>query len=173
MKVILNVCCGRRVRPGMVNVDVAAVEGRTPPDILADARSIPLPDNYADELMCIHGLEHFHPWESGDLLREWRRLLKPGGLLVLEMPDVIKCCQNMLSGYTHSGKDPVRFSYWGLYGDPTTMDPLMMHRWGWHPGTLRQLLKDHEMVDIVEAVPQWHPGGRDHRDFRMESRKPL
>lgn len=170
--VIINVGCGRRYREHMVNVDIVALPGRKAPDVMADALNIPLPDNCADEVMSIHNLEHIDYWQAGAAIAEWKRLLKPGGQLTLEMPDIIKCCKNMLSGYTHSGKDPVQFSYWGIFGDPTTKDPFMMHKWGWHPGTLAALLQQHGMVEIREAAPQWHTGGRDHRDFRMESRKP-
>lgn len=170
--VIINVGCGKRYRDNMVNIDVVALEGRRAPDYLADALKIPLPDDCADEVMSIHNLEHLHFWEAGDAIDEWKRLLKPGGQLTLEMPDIIKCCKNMLSGYSHSGKDPVQFSYWGAFGDPTTKDPFMMHKWGWEPRTLRALLEKHGMVDIREAETLWHPGGRAHRDFRMESRKP-
>jgi hypothetical protein len=171
-RVILNVCCGKRYRDNMVNIDVVALEDRKPPDYLAPMNKIPLPDNCADELMCIHGWEHQHPWECEATLIEWTRLLKPGGQLTLEMPDVIKCAKNLLSGYTHSGKDPVQWSYWGLYGDPNTKDQYMMHKWGWEPRTLRALLTKHGLVNIREETTEWHPGGREHRDFRMVSNKP-
>jgi SAM-dependent methyltransferase len=171
-RVIVNVGCGKRYREDMVNVDIVALPGRKPPDVLADALHIPLPEGCADEVMSIHNLEHIDVWQAGDAIDEWRRLLKPGGLLVLEMPDILKCCANMLSGYSHSGKDPVQFSYWGIFGDPTTKDPFMMHKWGWHPGSLRELLTLHRMMHIAQEVPQWHPGGKDNRDFRMTARKP-
>lgn len=170
--VILNVGCGKRYRENMVNIDIVALPGQREPDVLANCLQIPLPDACADEVMSIHNLEHLHRWEADVAIVEWKRLLKPGGQLTLELPDVIKCAKNLLKGYTHSGKDPAQFSYWGLYGDPTTQDPFMVHRWGWEPRTLRALLEKHGMVDIREEVTQWHPGGREHRDMRMVSRKP-
>lgn len=171
-KVIINAGCGRRYREHMVNVDVVAMADRKAPDYLADVRQIPLPDACADELMAIHNLEHLHRWEADDAIIEWRRLLKPGGQLTLELPDLIKCCQNLLSGYTHSGKDPVQFSMWGIFGDDRPRDPFMCHKYGWTPKTLRALLQQYGFVDIKEETTLWHPGGREHRDMRMVSRKP-
>lgn len=166
----LNVCCGIRIREGWVNIDVVAVNG-TQPDILADAKKIPLEDNCADELMCIHGFEHFYRYEVDDLITEWKRLLKPKGLLILEMPDLIKCCENVLSGYSLTGKHADQMGLWGLYGDPQGGNPWMGHRWGWSPKSLRTFLKSHGFINIVDAVTQWHPAGRIRRDFRIEARK--
>lgn len=166
----LNICCGIRIREGWTNIDVVATNGHTP-DIIADARKIPLPDGCADEIMCIHGFEHFYRWEVDDLINEWKRLLKSGGLLVLEMPDLIKCCENVISGYVQPGKHPEQFGMWGLYGDPQHGNPFMGHRWGWSPKTLRAFLKSHGFVSIADAETQWHPAGRVRRDMRMEARK--
>lgn len=171
----LNVCCGRHVLEGWTNVDIVAstnpkARGRVP-QVLADVRSIPLPDGCADELMCIHGFEHFFVWEAPDLLREWRRLLRPGGRLILELPDVVKCALNLVERYTVKDKHPDQYSMWGIYGDPTTSDPFMMHKWGWHPGTLIPFLEQHGFVDAAEGEPQWHAGGKTRRDMRITARR--
>ena len=168
----LNVCCGRRVLDGWTNVDVeASPQAPHPPEILADARHIPLSDECADELMVIHGFEHFYRWECDVVIVEWKRLLKTGGLLVLELPDLIKCCQNVLSGLMLGGKDPDQLGMWGLYGDPREENPYMVHRWDWTPKSLRTFLKQHGFVNIVDAETQWHPAGRRARDMRIEARK--
>lgn len=166
----LNVCCGVRIREGWTNIDVVESEGHKP-DILADAKSIPLPDECADEIMCIHGFEHFYKWEVDELVTEWKRLLKPGGLLALELPDIVKCCQNLIAGYVLPGKDPDQMTMWGIYGDPRFKSPFMMHRWGWSPKTLRAFLKGHGFRDITDEQTQWHPAGRVARDMRITARK--
>lgn len=169
----LNVCCGKRYRDGWTNVDIVASPDGPPPDILAHAQSIPLPDGCAEELMCIHGWEHFYRWEVEAVITEWKRLLAPNGLLVLELPDLIKCCENILSGYNRNGiGHPDQYGMWGLYGDPRLGDPYMNHRWGWTPKTLRVFLKGQGFVEIIDAETQWHPAGRMRRDMRIEARKP-
>ena len=168
----LNVCCGRHVLDGWTNIDIApSPDAKRPPEILADAKAIPLDDCCADELMVIHGFEHFYRWECDQAITEWRRLLKVGGLLVLELPDLLKCCENILTGFTFGGKDPDQSGMWGLFGDPREKNPYMNHRWGWTPKTLRAFLSKHRFTDIVDAVTQWHPAGRIHRDMRIEARK--
>lgn len=141
------------------------------PDIICEARNVPLEDGCAEEIMCIHGFEHFYRYEIDAVVTEWKRLLKSGGLLVLEMPDLVKCCQNYLTGFVLRDKHPDQMGLWGIYGDPTTSDPYMIHRWGWSPKTLRAFLKEHGFVNIVDAETQWHPAGRIRRDMRIEARK--
>lgn len=168
----LNVCCGRQILDGWTNVDVApSPETKRAPDLLADAKSIPLPDGCADELMVIHGFEHLYRWECDVALEEWKRLLKVGGKLILELPDLYKCCQNVLSGYTIFERNPDQFSMWGLYGDPRLQNPHMVHRWGWTPKTVRKIVQEHGFNNIIDASTQWHPMGRINRDMRIEALK--
>jgi SAM-dependent methyltransferase len=48
--------------------------------------SVPLPfqSNYADEIVCIHVLEHIQDYEP--LMKEFHRILKPGGKLRIWVP---------------------------------------------------------------------------------------
>ncbi len=168
----LNICCGRQVIDGWTNIDVkASPRAPRPPEMLAMAGEIPLPDGCADEIMVIHGWEHFYLWECEVIITEWRRLLRDGGRLILEMPDLLKCCRNVLNNFHMPGKDPNQHTMWGLYGDPRTEDPYMMHRWGWTPKSLREFLKAHGFLNITDAEPKWHPAGRIARDMRMEATK--
>jgi SAM-dependent methyltransferase len=170
----LNVGCGRHAGlEGYTNIDVQrSPKAKCDPDIFADAKSIPLPDGCASEVMAIHLFEHFHFWDVPVVLAEWRRLLKPGGLLVLEMPDVRKCAKNLLrliDGPDVKSLDSL--AMYGLYGDPRDADPWMCHKWGWTPKTLRPVLKAHGFGAFKEPEPQWHAIGRQLRDFRIEARK--
>src|ERR1043165_6045687 len=115
----LNLGCGRHVlSDGWTNID-AAISPRAsrPPDILCDVKKIPLPDACAIEVMAIHLFEHLYRWECDDTIDEWRRLLRPGGLLVLEMPDLFKFCRNIIEGIPGKGHED-QLGMWGLYGDP-------------------------------------------------------
>lgn len=167
----LNVCCGRKILPDYMNIDIVPT-GDAKPDILCNALSVPLPDDCADEVMCIHGFEHFYRWEVDQLAQEWKRLLKSGGILVLELPNLVKCCANIVSGYKKPGKHPDQFGMWGLFGDPRTSNPHMIHRWGWSPETLGDFLAEQGFVEIREEVTQWHLGGRANRDMRIVCKKP-
>lgn len=134
-------------------------------DIRADLRSLPLPDECASEAMAIHVIEHFNRWEVPAVLKEWKRVLKPGGLLVLEQPDLVKCCRNFLTD------DDPQNGIMGIFGDPAHEDPLMLHKWGYTPHTLRPLLIQAGFVKVKQKPTQFHRR-RANRDFRMEARKP-
>jgi predicted SAM-dependent methyltransferase len=80
----LNLGCGPDVRPGWVNVDL---DRRA--DLQVDLRErVPLPDGCASVIVAEHTFEHFsYPRDTTRFLAECRRLLQPGGLLALSVPD--------------------------------------------------------------------------------------
>lgn len=64
---------------------------RWPPIILHDCRrGIPQPDDSVDFLYTSHLLEHLRRHETIRLLRECRRVLKPGGTIRIVVPDLEK-----------------------------------------------------------------------------------
>jgi predicted SAM-dependent methyltransferase len=68
-----------------------------PVDVVSDARKIKLPNDYADIVYTSECLEHF-PWkEYKSVLAEWCRILKPGGMIRVEVPDFLLACQQILS----------------------------------------------------------------------------
>lgn len=56
------------------------------------------PDASVDEIRASHCLEHFPKSQRDDVLREWVRVLKPGGRLRVAVPDFEKIAQNYLDG---------------------------------------------------------------------------
>lgn len=159
--------CGQHTTPGWFCIDAAQhpLADRAL-DMQCDVRQIPLPDECAAHLVAIHLWEHLYRWECDEVIVEWRRLLRMGGKLTMEMPDLMKFCHNVLIG-RNDGKHPDQYGLWGMYGDPTTRDPLMVHKWGWTFRTLRKFLKHHGFGYITEEETQWHPAGHGIRDFRI------
>jgi predicted SAM-dependent methyltransferase len=83
----LNLGCGTDLRDGWVNIDLHAVHH---PDLVADITDLrPLHDNYAGYALAQDILEHVPRDCCSTALREWNRVLKPGGWLELRVPDVI------------------------------------------------------------------------------------
>ncbi len=165
----LNIGCGNRRLLGYVGVDAVK---RDAVDIIAPAHAIPLEDGCAEEISAIHVVEHMYAWDVPDALAEWFRLLNAGGRLNLEMPDIVKSCRNIADGFTKAGKHVDQMGLWGCFGDPRLKDPYMCHRYGWTFKTIAPLVEAAGFVDIVEAKTQFHPCGRDMRDFRLEANKP-
>lgn len=154
----LNIGCGDKILPGYTNIDAVDRAGHSP-DIVADIRAIPLPDGCASEVLAVHVIEHFYRWEADAVVAEWVRLLKPGGKLVLECPDLAHACHAFLSG----APDP--WSMWVFYGDPAWKDPLMCHRWGYTPETLGRLMES-AGLERVQREPAMFKM-REPRDMRM------
>ena len=169
MTLRLNLGAGGKRVPGFTGVDAVARPGA---DIIAKADALPFEDKAAEEIMGIHIFEHILPWEAQSYLEEWFRVLKSGGRLVLEMPDVIKCCQNLIDGVMRGGKHPDQLGYWGLYGDPRLKDEWMLHRWAYCYKTIKPMLEAAGFIKVTEHPTQFHPAGRHCRDFRVEAIKP-
>lgn len=76
---------------------IAADGSRHDVDTVADARRIPLPDRCAELVFSSEALEHF-PWgETTAVLREWTRLVRAGGTIRIEVPDLLAACQQILT----------------------------------------------------------------------------
>lgn len=82
--------------PGFERLDVAADQYL--PHYFATASHIPFADNTFDIVHASHILEHIPWYQSQDVLREWTRVLKPGGRLEISVPDGEFICRAFLSG---------------------------------------------------------------------------
>jgi predicted SAM-dependent methyltransferase len=128
------------------------------PDIVADIRALPLPDDMADKARAIHVIEHFYPWEAVPLLKEWVRVLKPGGELAIECP-----CLEKIMALFNVPEIPPYMTFWGLYGDPRLEDPLMMHKWCYTRIQMTKAFAQAGLVDIRHEPPRFHQPARDMR----------
>lgn len=160
----LNLGCGHHLIDGYVNID-AQENVEHPADMISDVKSIALPDGCASEILAVHLWEHLYRWECEEVITEWHRLLEPGGLLVMEMPDLMKFCRNVVAA------KPDRIGILGMYGDPIYKDPYMSHKWGWTFKTIRHFLECHGFVDVKERPIEFHIRHGLDRDFRVEANK--
>ena len=97
IKTVLNVGCGHRAIsiPGSslpaegwreLRLDI---DPKVDPDIVASMTDMtPVPDGSVDAVWSSHNLEHLDPHEAPVALREFLRVLKPGGTLLLTVPDL-------------------------------------------------------------------------------------
>lgn len=166
----LNLGCGAKLLPGFVNVDLAGNWTSIPPDVVADVTGpLPFPADHADEVHAYHLFEHIDRWRAEEVLAEWVRVLKPGGLLVLEMP----CLDKIVRIFAHciiadQPADP-RMTIWGLYGDPKYKNRDMCHKWCYSLNELQSLMMSVGLEQIEADEPKTH---QPRRDMRMTARKP-
>lgn len=159
-----NLGCGNKKWDGWINVDLHSNIA----DIKCDLRKLEIASDSADAVAAIHVLEHFYEWEVFDVLTEWKRILKPNGKMILELP-----CMDKVFAYVHNcvvSKQPLQpfMTLLALYGDPKHKQPAMCHKWGWFQEPLRQMLESVGMERIEFCVPKYH---FPFRDMRIECYK--
>jgi len=87
----LHLGCGDRHLEGYTNIDI--VPGPDV-DIVSSAHELKnVDDNSVDEILAEHLLEHLTFYEANRALAEWYRVLKPGGKLFIECPDLYGLCK--------------------------------------------------------------------------------
>lgn len=150
--------CGDKRWPGFVNVDLHDDPVMGSPDIKADIRKMDLQDGYADELHAIHLFEHLPRLEADLVLVEWRRVLKTGGKLVIEVPCLDKIAQNIVNGEKN-----LRLTVLGLFGDPTDKKPDMLHQWCYSKNEMQTMLEGVGFRHVEIMEPKFHKAGRDMR----------
>lgn len=92
----LNVGSGQRpFAAPFINIDI---NPHWSPDLVADVSSLPYPDNSCSLIVSHHQLEHVEISKADEMLREWHRLLCPGGSLLIFVPDLQRLTEAWMQG---------------------------------------------------------------------------
>lgn len=81
----LHLGCGKRYIPGFLHIDLANFPHIDYRRNVGDLSIFPA--NHVDLIYASHVLEYFDRQEAVGVLKEWFRVLKPGGTLRLAVPD--------------------------------------------------------------------------------------
>jgi SAM-dependent methyltransferase len=112
------------------------IDPRTEPDIVASMTDLGDIGPY-DAVACNNALEHLYPHEVTKALREFHRVLKPGGYAVIQVPDLqdVKPTEDLIPEIGMTGLHL-------MYGDPALLEefPYMAHHSGFVEDTLRRVL---------------------------------
>lgn len=133
----LDVGCGKGPRPGFIGVDRTLGGEMLPRMRLKDGTEFD--DNSVDEIYASHCLEHLGHWEARDMIREWNRVLKPGGRLRVAVPDMRK----IFEGYCNAAPINVGGYCWGGQTDENDF-----HKTGFDEGLLTALLEHFGFDDV-------------------------
>jgi len=170
----LNIGSGCMLLEGYVNFDtVKVVRGDKHTDVIGDARNILdffEPESF-DEIMCCHVLEHFRPKDGKKLIQDCHKLLRSGGTLVVECPDVLKMIQMWNEKNATFGDPPsIRKLLTFFYGwDKDQWRDYGFHQYGYTEDTASELLTTCGYEIIKKCEGRMH--GRRARDFRVEGRR--
>ena len=136
MKVGLNVGSGQRPflstpEVQWVNVDC---QERWNPDMVASGDNLPCMNESADYVVLHHVLEHFGCGDGWGLINEACRVLKPGGSLLVFVPDLRALAQRWLAGGLTT-----QIYVTNLYG-AYMGDEADRHKWGFDRDSLQLFL---------------------------------
>ena len=132
-KIKLNLGCYDRKIHGFVNVDIRAdVE----PDVVDDAfKLFKFEENSVDLIYACHMLEHGDYRECEMALQRWHKVLKPGGLLRIAVPDMEA---HFAHYYYHRDLRVLHSTFWG-----SQRHAYDYHKNGWD---FKKLKEDLEMA---------------------------
>lgn len=153
----LHLACGSEYREDYINVDLYA-------DAKVDARfdvaSLPYEDNSVDEIKAFHIIEHFDWHKGNEVLKEWARVLKPGGKLWLETPDFYESCKQFIQVFEKNDGEGIARMYGHFFSEAWL--PGQAHLFLFTEPQLRTQLEWAGFGDIARVPPssgylKWHP----------------
>lgn len=156
----LHLGCGKRdFGPDWVHCDLADfphVRHRGPVDALGWC-----PDNAAELIYASHVLEYFDRAQASAVLAEWRRVLAPGGILRLAVPNARLWCG---LGSMFEGGAKVIGPLWGRW---PAGDTVLYHRTGWWEPDLIAALLDADYTNVRRW--NWHAVDHGKHDDHSQS----
>ena len=171
----LHLGCGGDYLDGWVNVDkydYVKDTSRTGSkyDIKADILHLPFKRCSATEVLIVHVLEHFYRWETIRVLKDFYRILRSGGRLTVEMPDLNKCVDWFISGGRDGGKristplGPLNKGFTQFYGNQWDELPYETHHYVWCMDEFVEVLQQVGFkVESADHTVKYHMRGRDMR----------
>jgi len=141
MPLKLHLGCGNRYLEGFVNIDWRKTSAT---DLVCDIKRLPFPDQTIESIESYHVLEHLPRHDVKDTLKRWRRLLMPGGTLIIEIPDFDEIVRRYLAG-DDSQLDGI-FGLQRFTGD--------FHLFGYNRNRFMALLKQAGFYEIREEMPK-------------------
>jgi SAM-dependent methyltransferase len=125
------------------------IDPRTEPDIVGSMTDLGNIGPY-DAVACNNALEHLYPHEVNKALQEFYRVLKPGGVAVIQVPDLegVSPTEDLIPEIGMSGLHL-------YYGDPALLEafPYMAHHCGFVGPTLRRVLEMAGFSVMTKRLP--------------------
>jgi SAM-dependent methyltransferase len=157
----LHIGCGKGHLPGWINIDVHPA-----PLAMNVLRGLPFADGSADFVFVSHLLEHLYfPRDVQPFLAELRRVLAPGGIVRIVVPDIGKC----IEAYVHNDREffASRRETWPWWpSNPTRLEDFLAyagagpepaflfesHKYGYDFETLQRVLGEAGFESVIESA---------------------
>lgn len=156
----LHIGCGEGLLPDWINIDIAPA-----PLSLNVQWGLPFADSSIEFVYVSHLLEHlFFPRDVQPFLAEIRRVLKPGGVVRIVVPDIEKC----IAAYVENDREffASRRETWPWWPEnPTRLEDFLAyagagpepaylfesHKYGYDLETLTRALQGAKLGDVVRS----------------------
>lgn len=163
----LHIGCGSNILPGYINID----EYNPNADVNLNVMEMNYDDESIDVVEGYMILEHLTLSDARKLLKKLYKMLKKGGRLILEVPDMEKVCKMILA----FADDPEcleqgPFGFRGIFGDPAGIKSIGdVHKWGYTRTSLSALVREAGFAKCIisDGISHHYP----LRDMRVEATK--
>lgn len=105
-------------------------------DIMMDVRNLTLEDGCASEILCVNLVDHMKKEEFLKTLAEWKKILEPGGKLIIDVDDRQKQAEILTSAETN---EEIEWALRLIYCDHAREG--RTHWWGYTPTYLKEILE--------------------------------
>lgn len=105
-------------------------------DVIGDVTTLDYEDNSIDEILCVDLIDHIQKSEVETTLLNWKRVLKPGGLLIIDVDDRVAQAQRLVDAGT---REYFERALKLIYCEPKDG---MRHFWGYTEWYLELILRD-------------------------------
>jgi predicted SAM-dependent methyltransferase len=140
----LHLGCGDQHYSEYINIDFRKT---TATDLVCDIRKLPYPDNSVEIIENYHVIEHLGRHELLEALKEWHRVLQPGGKIIIECPDFDQDIKEYIQG-----NEKRLDSIFGLQRFPGDS-----HLFGYNFNRLKNILTESGFTDIkTEEALDYH-----------------
>jgi predicted SAM-dependent methyltransferase len=131
----LHLGCGKRYIPGFVHIDLADFDHI---DFKSDVRKLSMIESKSVDLVyACQILEYFDRSEVKDVLNEWKRVLKVGGILRLSTPNFKVISTLYQAGFSLDYMLGTLYGKWGVDKEVT-----IYHRTTYDEPSLTKVLKE-------------------------------
>jgi len=169
----LHIGCGKAYLPDWINIDIDPA-----PLAVNVLRGLPFPNASVARVFVSHLLEHlFFPADVKPFLNELRRVLAPGGLVRIVVPDIEQC----ITAYVENNREffASRRETWPWWPEnPTRLEDFLAysgagpepayafesHKYGYDFETLSRVLRDAGFQKIIRSSFM----GSEHADLRVD-----
>ena len=153
----LHLGCGKNRFDGFINIDQRQTSAT---DLECDIVQLPFEDNTVDRIETYHVIEHMPRHDVPRAMKEWHRVMKPGGVLIIECPNFDQAVREYLDG----NEDRID-NIFGLQRFPGDT-----HVFGYNFNRLKAIVEQAGFTDVTEGQPRDY-----HKDLepcmRLEAKK--